>query len=63
MVGAVNPPEVHRGDQLTMTDLRVGESYPVTVESVDADGKATVVRDDNGARYRVGIGFLTVRKD
>jgi hypothetical protein len=56
-----NPAEIHVGDKLTMTDLRVGRSYPVTVESVDADGKATVQRDDTGARYRVHIGFLTTR--
>lgn len=55
--------EVHQGDKLTMTDLTVGKSYPVTVEAVYGGGRVIVRRDDDGHRYRVHVGFLTARKD
>ncbi len=57
-----NPETISVGDGLTMTDLRRGESYPVVVEQVDADGRCIVRRTDNGARYNVHRGFLTVPK-
>lgn len=57
----MTPEAVNRGDRLRMTDLRAGRTDDVTVESVDADGKAIVRRDADGARFRVHVGFLTTR--
>jgi hypothetical protein len=54
--------QVMSGDRLRMTDLRVGETYDVTVEAVEGDGRVIVRRDDNGNRYRVHVGFLSLRR-
>lgn len=54
--------QVMNGDKVRMTDLRVGETYDVTVISVEADGKVIVQRDDTKHHYRVGLGFLTARR-
>lgn len=45
------------GDRARMTDLRDATTRDVTVETVE--GAKAVVRDDEGGRYRVGVGFLT----
>jgi hypothetical protein len=54
--------EVIVGNKLRMTDLRRGEQHDVTVIAVDGDGRVLVQRDDNGAQYRVGTGFLSLRR-
>lgn len=51
--------EVEVGEVVTMTDLRVGSSFPVRVVEVADDGKVIVDDVDSGRRWRVGAGFLT----
>lgn len=58
----MNPETINVGDKLNMTDLRVAETYPVTVVGRSTDRKFIVQRDDNGAKYNVDRGFLTVRR-
>lgn len=60
----MNPETINVGDELMMTDLRRGETHPVTVVRVDypTEGLCVVRRDDTGDQYRVHRGFLTVRR-